>query len=197
MGIELIQRCWNDRDIAQIGEFVSTAYDAFLNDSRFPRAVRAAVTVRMADVIAEKLEWLWPGRIALGKLTLPSGGGDAASTAAEVRQWLSEMLSAEPVPAEELLQAASEGDHSQTSPRCHEARRSPPKGRLSGRLDLVAEMSRPDLPPRRCQGATLCEWHLGHLRGQGQFSDVPQLAVALDGSTSYHILSNQNHDFAR
>jgi hypothetical protein len=73
MGIELIQRCWNDRDIAQIGEFVSTAYDAFLNDSRFPRAVRAAVTVRMADVIAEKLEWLWPGRIALGKLTLLAG----------------------------------------------------------------------------------------------------------------------------
>jgi hypothetical protein len=38
----------------------------------------------------------------------PLGGGDAASTAAEVRQWLIEMLSAEPVPAEELLRAASE-----------------------------------------------------------------------------------------
>lgn len=33
----------------------------------------APVTVRLSDVKAEPVQWLWPGRIALGKLTILSG----------------------------------------------------------------------------------------------------------------------------
>jgi hypothetical protein len=37
------------------------------------QSARSLVTCNLADVVPEKVEWLWPGRIAIGKLTLIAG----------------------------------------------------------------------------------------------------------------------------
>jgi putative DNA primase/helicase len=70
---DLIRRIWSPTSNADISQFVSQALTDFYSDDRMGRAYKRAITIAMSDVISERLQWLWPGRIALGKLTLIAG----------------------------------------------------------------------------------------------------------------------------
>ncbi len=42
-------------------------------EATIPKGQEPAVVVRLADVLPESVKWIWPGRLALGKLTVLSG----------------------------------------------------------------------------------------------------------------------------
>jgi putative DNA primase/helicase len=48
-------------------------YDSIPGESSNSKPSRALVTCNLSDIAPEKIEWLWPGRIAIGKLTLIAG----------------------------------------------------------------------------------------------------------------------------
>ena len=57
--VELLDRA--EEKVQRLARLVSTT------------AIRGAVVTRLADVTAKSLEWVWPGRIPVGKLTLLAG----------------------------------------------------------------------------------------------------------------------------
>jgi hypothetical protein len=58
---------------ALAAEALSAVRDATAECGAMSRGGAKPVVLNMADVVAERIEWLWPGRIALGMLTLVAG----------------------------------------------------------------------------------------------------------------------------
>jgi putative DNA primase/helicase len=89
---------------------ILTAVDAL------PDAPTIAVVVRVSDVMAEPISWLWPGRIALGKVSLISGDPGLGKSlvslalAAHVSQGRPWPVDRSPCPRGEVLLLSAEDD---------------------------------------------------------------------------------------
>lgn len=68
---------WQDKLTAALGNAKSAALAPAAPPTSqaapMPTTERALIVHRAADVAPEKIEWLWPGRVAVGKLTLIGG----------------------------------------------------------------------------------------------------------------------------
>jgi RecA/RadA recombinase len=75
--LETIGRCLDDFSEPD-APLSDSKYDPILPAPSFgenpnSKALRILVTCNLSDIAPEKIEWLWPGRISIGKLTLIAG----------------------------------------------------------------------------------------------------------------------------